>query len=182
MKNKGFTLIEIISVIIIIGVIMVIAVPSVSSYIASTKKDTFIVSLNRYIEGARELVETGSDISVVCKDVTYYIPKECIPVDKGGNSPYGEWIDLYVVVTYDGLKHYYYVTARDETDVGVDLVYSDKLDVSKIVTGKTSVALRKGVGSRQYIYKVPSTCTTKEAGGCKNMTQTKQGTNIPDKG
>ena len=45
MKNKGFTLIEIISVIIIIGVIMVIAVPSVSSYITNARKDTFIVSL-----------------------------------------------------------------------------------------------------------------------------------------
>lgn len=182
MKNKGFTLIEIISVIIIIGVIMVIAIPSVSSYIANTKKDTFIVSLNRYIEGARELVEGKSDISVVCKDVTYYIPKECIPVDKGGNSPYGEWVDLYVVVTYDGLKHYYYVTARDETDVGVDLVYSDKLDASKILTGKTEVNLTKGVGSRNHIYVVPSTCTTKAAGGCKNMTGGTDGHNIPDKG
>ena len=39
MKNKGFTLIEIISVIIIIGVIMVIAVPSVSNYISNAKAE-----------------------------------------------------------------------------------------------------------------------------------------------
>ena len=182
MKNKGFTLIEIISVIIIIGVIMVIAVPSVSSYITNARKDTFIVSLTRYIEGARELVEGKSDISVVCKDVTYYIPKECIPVDKGSNSPYGEWVDVYVVVTYDGLKHYYYVTARDDTNTGVDLVYSDKLSVEKIRDKMTSVVKTKGIGSRHFVYVVGSNCTTKAAGGCKNMTTRATGTNLPDKG
>jgi prepilin-type N-terminal cleavage/methylation domain-containing protein len=159
-KNKGFTLIEIIAVIIILGIIMIIAIPNISSYIASSKKDTYIVSLNRFIEGARELVETKKDVQISSKDVTYYIPKECIPVDKDTNSPYGAWLNLYVVVTFDGLKHHYYITARDEANYGVDLVYSDKLGIDKINTKKKSVATNIGVGNRHCIMVIGSTCST----------------------
>ena len=40
-KNKGFTLIEIIAVVIIIGIIALIAVPSVSGYIANSRNTTY---------------------------------------------------------------------------------------------------------------------------------------------
>ena len=42
MNKKGFTLIEILAVIIILGVIMTIAIPNVLSMIERNKKDTFI--------------------------------------------------------------------------------------------------------------------------------------------
>ena len=38
MNRKGFTLIELLAVIIILGILMLIAIPSVSSYINSSKK------------------------------------------------------------------------------------------------------------------------------------------------
>lgn len=37
-QNKGFTLIEIISVVIIIGVLLIVVVPSVSRYIEDSRK------------------------------------------------------------------------------------------------------------------------------------------------
>ena len=52
MKNKkGFTLIELISVIIIIGVVLVIAVPAISSYIGESKKSVYVSMAKNYIDG-----------------------------------------------------------------------------------------------------------------------------------
>ena len=162
MKNKGFTLIEIIAVIIILGIIMIIAIPNISSYIANSRVDTYVVSLNRYIEGARNVVETG-DIKINSTSITYYIPMACISVDKGQASPYGDWKDIYVAVTYDGAKHDYYITATDTAHHGVDLVYSDKFDSSKIRLGKTSVATNIAVGTRNTIKVLGADCDTSKA-------------------
>lgn len=42
MKNKGFTMVELLATIVILGVIMLIAVPSVTSVLTKNKKQTFI--------------------------------------------------------------------------------------------------------------------------------------------
>ena len=38
-RSKGFTLIELLAVIVILGVIMLIAIPSVTGYITSSRKN-----------------------------------------------------------------------------------------------------------------------------------------------
>jgi len=41
-NKKGFTLIELLAVIVILGVLMAIAIPSMTGYIANSKKDNLI--------------------------------------------------------------------------------------------------------------------------------------------
>lgn len=60
---------------------------------------------------------------------TYYISIDCIDLEKGGNSPLGEWEEAYVVAGYDSDKYSYdyYWFAKDGGGYGVDLVKEDKL-------------------------------------------------------
>ncbi len=49
MKNKGFTMIELLATIVILGVIMLIAVPSVTNVLTKNKKQTFINDAKKFI-------------------------------------------------------------------------------------------------------------------------------------
>ena len=49
-NRKGFTLIEIIAVVIIIGIIFTIAVPMVSSYILDSRKTSYYGTISAYVE------------------------------------------------------------------------------------------------------------------------------------
>ena len=47
MRNeKGFTLVELLAVILVLGLVLVIAVPSVNKYLKSSKQKAFDVQIN----------------------------------------------------------------------------------------------------------------------------------------
>ena len=100
-SKKAFTLIELLAVIIILGVLMIIAIPSVTSYINSSRKSAYITTAQNFVDSARVMVNSGK-YGMYDPDVTYYIPKACVSLEKGGDSPYGELNDAYVAVTYRG--------------------------------------------------------------------------------
>ena len=60
MKNKGFTLVELLAVLIIIGVIAMIAVPAVGGVINSSKKGASEEQKNRIISAARTYMAQNS--------------------------------------------------------------------------------------------------------------------------
>ena len=107
LNKKGFTLIELLSVIIIIGVISIIAIPSISGYISNSRKVSYVTTASQYIESAKALVETRK-FPISSKNITYYIPTSCIPLEKGGDSPYGTLEEGYVVVANAGNKNTYF--------------------------------------------------------------------------
>lgn len=50
MNKKGFTLIELLAVIVILGVLMVVAIPAVTKYIESAKKQAFVTNVNSLVK------------------------------------------------------------------------------------------------------------------------------------
>ena len=134
MNKKGFSLIEILAVIIIIGVISSIGIVAISGNIERTRKSAFTDMARTYAEAARAM--NGSDL-------LSYEPKEgeaiIIPFSKiegsniehGEKTAYGNLIDeyCYVAITKENGKFKYYVTMVDETNhtmVGVE--YNDISD------------------------------------------------------
>ena len=140
LKNeKGFTLIELLAVIIILGVLMLIAIPSVTSYINNSRKAAYVDTAKRIVDGAVILVNSGG-LDVYDTNTTYYIPGQCINTETGGEtSPYGEWKDRYVVVTYTGDGYDYYWASADVTKMGINLTYRDNLKINDVKAGIGSV-------------------------------------------
>lgn len=149
-NDKGFTLIELLAVIIILGVLMIIAIPSVTEYIQSSRKDAYITTALQYVSGARNKVNSA-EIPLYDTSITYYIPTNCISLESGGDSPFGKFTDSYVVVTYDGNGYDYYWTSKDSSNMGVLLASENLLNNNKVLSGITSVDTSVGVGERDKI-------------------------------
>ena len=91
-KNKAFTLIELLAVIIILGILMIIAIPSVTTYINNSRKSAYVNTAREIISGARNFVNEGK-ISMYDPNATYYIKSSCINTENGQKTPYGEFVD-----------------------------------------------------------------------------------------
>ena len=84
-KSTAFTLIELLAVIIILGVIMLIAIPGVTRYITDSRKDAYVTTVKRYVDGAKTLVNDPIN-GFYDTDTTYYIPLSCINMERGGGK------------------------------------------------------------------------------------------------
>ena len=156
-KIGAFTLIELLAVIIILGVLMIIAIPSVTEYIQTSRKNSYIVTAQSFIDAATTKVNS-MEYDVMDVDATYYLPTKCISFEKGGDSPFGEFEESYVVITYDGKGYDYYYTGRDSSNHGIVLTFRELLDESFIETDTKTIDLTVGVGHREKIIRYTTDC------------------------
>lgn len=158
MKNKkGFTLIELLAVIIILGVLMLIAIPSVTEYIASSRKNSFALTARQYISTVRNKVNS-LDYSFLDPDVTYYVPIKCIKPEKGGDSPFGEWDAAYVGVVYHGDSYSYYFMGKDKSNMGINLTLENNLDKSEVESIEGNINTDIAIGDRYTISVINDSC------------------------
>ena len=102
-NKKGFTLVELLAVIVIMGILMMVAIPSISRVIENSRKDTFVDIAKSYANAAKTLwtadtlICEGTVASAV-DDGDYYIlinttesARTVLPVlvDQGGKSSWG---------------------------------------------------------------------------------------------
>lgn len=161
-NKKGFTLIEILAVIIILGVLLVIAIPSISSTILNSRKSTYLSTINGYVDAVRYKVD-NFELSLNRKDVAYYIPVDIIELDQGSDeSPFGDWESAYVVVIFTGKEHKYYWTSSDDAGYKVLLdKEAERLTEADIISGSdTYISTRLGVAGRR------KTCVVSSNGIC----------------
>ena len=145
MKNKGFTLIELLAVIIILGILMLIAIPSVTTYINNSRKDTYVSTIQELIKAASTKVNSG-ELYIYDTDATYYIPVSALKLENGDpKSPNGKITDAYVVVTYNGDDYDYYYVGKDDKDIGInEITKKDKISKDLITTNVDDV--NSGIG------------------------------------
>ena len=159
MKNKAFTLIELLAVIIILGILMLIAIPSVTNYINNSRKNTYVTTVNELVKGTIAKVNSG-ELNMLDTDTTYYVPTTCIKLENGEpKSPYGKFDPAYVVVTFDGTNYNYYFTGKDVQNMGVpDLTSADILSKESIVSNVTSIDTTVGIEGTSNVYVFSDEC------------------------
>ena len=142
-KAKGFTLIEILAVIIIIGTIAVIGVVAVSNYIESSRKSAFITTAKTYIESAREVRAQGGLAQEPKNTEAVLIPLETLKVEGNDEfkTAYGKIVaeKSYVIIRNDNETFYYYITLLDETGHAVILEDGNQLTEDSIRVNATNM-------------------------------------------
>ena len=137
-NKKGFTLVELLAVIVILGLLMAIAIPSVTKYITQSRKKTLISSVDSYVTAVTTAVNDNEFGAMSKEDTMYYVPvsnnenNSCVSLEKGGTDPFGNWMQAYVVVNYDADKYSYdyYFTFFDDAGYGMELTEISKIDAS----------------------------------------------------
>ena len=116
-NKKGFTLIEILAVIIIIGVLAGIGVVAVSGYIEDSRKSTFVILAEEYLNAAKSLKATDTLVQEPKNGEALLIPLKMLEIDKSKDfvTPYGN-IDekkSYAIIVNENNSLTYYINFVD---------------------------------------------------------------------
>ena len=150
-NKKGFTLVELLAVIVIMAILLMIAIPSISSIIYDSRSKLYVQDASTYVTAAKQLV-TDQTFTIDDYDTTYYIHINNLTDQSKIRSPFSEWLDAYVVVTLneDGTKDYYWVSC-DKAGWKIDLKEDKLLNQKDVYNGKKYVNNRQPVNGRSKI-------------------------------
>ena len=138
-NKKAFTLIELLAVIVILGIIMLIAIPGVTGYITASRKNTLLTTIEEYIRIANTEINSAT-YSFYEPNRIYAIPIECLPIEKGGEDPFGEWLQAnsdywaYVLAEYNPSNNTFTFgfTFRDSADNGLYPTERNQIEADKV--------------------------------------------------
>lgn len=100
MKNKkGFTLVELLAVIVVLAIVMGIAAVAITNVLDSTRKNAYVASAKQFIAGAKTLVN-ADEMNILLGETAAYAPK-CDP-SKTGDNAVSTKIALTVIKTEGG--------------------------------------------------------------------------------
>lgn len=130
MNKKGFTLVELLGVIVILGIVLTIAIPAVSNYIDKTKREGFVTVLREYVSAVQKGMTAEDYIAPVDSNEVLIVSMDLIPLDKGKkeSSYQAEWIKSksYVAVintgTADNVQYEYFVAGQDKNSHAIPLM------------------------------------------------------------
>lgn len=73
-NDKGFTLVELLAVIVVLAIVMGIAAVAITNVLDSTRKNAFVASAKQYIAGAKTLVN-ADQVEIMMGGTSAYAPK-----------------------------------------------------------------------------------------------------------
>lgn len=135
-KKNGFTLIEVIAVIVIIGIVMLVAVHSVMEYIKGSDNEAYASNAMAYIETARAEYSMEEYGDLLDSDEIMIVPIKNITLEKsdGGESPYGlyDYDKCYVVIVPERNGYQYYAVMSDANGIGINFKATNELNKNAV--------------------------------------------------
>lgn len=162
-NSKGFTLVELLAVIVIMGILMMVAIPSVSRTIENSRKDTFVDIAKSYANAVKTLWtadglscsipnEDTSVVSSAVDDGNYYVQIDTanannypVLVDQGGKSSWGNrnvkgYVRVNISTSGERRITKFYVALHDGTHGIIDTVASG-IQSDALVRGNVKMTL-----------------------------------------
>lgn len=131
-REKGFTLVETLAVIIILGILLIITIPAVSKYIIDSKKASYAANALSYVESARANYAEGQYGEFITDEQIMLIPIQFIELEKGdgGESPFDlyDYDSSYVIIAPDREGYEVYICILDNSGNGIDFKKAEDLD------------------------------------------------------
>ena len=140
MNKKGFTLVELLGVIVILGIVLSIAIPATTGYIDKSKREAFSTVLHEYVDAVRKSIVSEEYSAPSDKGKVTIISLDLIPLDKGKqeSSYQSEWIKSksYIVVVNSGGdgEYDYYAAAQDKEDHAIALTKIEDITRNKVIS------------------------------------------------
>lgn len=132
MKKKGFTLIEVIAVVVILGIVMLIAVPAVINYTRNSNQAVYANNIGSFMEQAKLLYGEKQFGPYMDDNEIMIVPISLIETAKGDNkkSPYGAFLPehCYIIIERKGKSVYYYASAIDNMSWGLVAKKEDEIN------------------------------------------------------
>ena len=134
MKNsKGFTLVELLAMLVVLGVLMAVTVPNVNGILKNQRDNTLVEDAGRFIEQTKTAMTIDSKIKKPtageCLVFTLQYVDFNKEIAKGANSKEYKRFDSIVVYTRVGAEYKYYVRLIESGD-NLSIPFSEESVVS----------------------------------------------------
>ncbi len=142
MNRKGFTLVELLGVVVILSIVLTIAIPAASNYIDSSKREAFADVLSEYVDAVRKGIAAEDYTAPIDFNQVLIVSLESIPLDKGkfSSSFDSEWVKSksYVAVVNTGtpnnIEYTYLVAGQDKDRHAIPLMNIDDVNRSEVIS------------------------------------------------
>lgn len=142
-NNKGFTLIEILAVVIILGILLLITIPAVSRYILNSNKSSYAADIHAWAETAKGEYDMKEYGPYLKENQLMIVPLQYVKLEKGSNenSPFGDYVfDLcYAVIVAERNGYQIYVNVIDSAGYGVSMRSYNDLKKEAIQEGTVNM-------------------------------------------
>lgn len=128
MNKKGFTLVEIIAMMVVIGILMAITIPNISGIIKKNRESQAIEDINKMVGNAKAKLDSGKIKPPYLNSCLVFTLKSLDTNDDIGTGLNGGTYDPYetiVVVTREPLEDEYYENATSSYKYYIHL-YEEK--------------------------------------------------------
>lgn len=115
-NNRGFTLVELLTVFVILGIIMLVAIPNVMGILDKNKKSTYIQNAKQMITLAEYKLSANATIPKPSTGQIVVFPLGCLDHTELEKGPEGGNYDLnqsFVALYNSGGTYQYWVTLRE---------------------------------------------------------------------